>query len=256
MKQAILVLSIVAIVVLSGCLESLEDCEAECDAKGPSFHCVQPDKDLDRWRCELKPEEESDSSDEDFSEEAELPEIEDADKDGLTDQDEITKYHTDPLDMDTDGDGLSDGSEVNTHKTDPLDEDTDNDGVKDGQEVTDGTDPGKASSTDAEEDSTDSSSSSECTPGYTDACTGSTVSNCNTPCSDSDGGNTPGARGAMCIYGSATGEADVCEDHETLREYKCSNNGAKVNSVDITCNPVPEGETGHACEDGKCRFGS
>ena len=59
----------------------------------------------------------------------------DTDGDGLTDYEEVTKYHTNPLKMDTDGDGLSDGDEVIKYHTDPLKVDTDGDGLSDGDEV-------------------------------------------------------------------------------------------------------------------------
>jgi outer membrane protein OmpA-like peptidoglycan-associated protein len=59
----------------------------------------------------------------------------DTDGDGLTDGEEVMKYHTDPLKADTDGDGLNDGQEVNTYHTDPLKADTDGDGLNDGDEV-------------------------------------------------------------------------------------------------------------------------
>jgi outer membrane protein OmpA-like peptidoglycan-associated protein len=59
----------------------------------------------------------------------------DTDGDGLSDGDEVNKYHTDPLKADTDGDGLSDGDEVKKHHTDPLKADTDGDGLSDGDEV-------------------------------------------------------------------------------------------------------------------------
>ena len=59
----------------------------------------------------------------------------DTDGDGLTDYEEVTKYHTDPLKADTDGDGLTDGEEVTKYHTDPLKADTDGDGLKDGDEV-------------------------------------------------------------------------------------------------------------------------
>jgi outer membrane protein OmpA-like peptidoglycan-associated protein/opacity protein-like surface antigen len=59
----------------------------------------------------------------------------DTDGDGLSDYDEIFKYHTDPLKVDTDGDGLSDGDEVLKYHTDPLKVDTDGDGLSDGDEV-------------------------------------------------------------------------------------------------------------------------
>lgn len=44
----------------------------------------------------------------------------DADKDGLTDIEEIDKYKTDPLKFDTDGDQLGDGDEVKVFGTNPL----------------------------------------------------------------------------------------------------------------------------------------
>ena len=69
---------------------------------------------------------------------ADDPEIEvaiDTDGDGLTDDEEIHVYKTDPNNPDTDGDGLKDGEEVHKYKTDPLNPDTDADGLKDGEEV-------------------------------------------------------------------------------------------------------------------------
>ncbi len=59
----------------------------------------------------------------------------DTDGDGLTDQDEINIYKTDPNNPDTDGDGLSDGDEVIKYRTDPLKGDSDGDGLSDGDEV-------------------------------------------------------------------------------------------------------------------------
>lgn len=59
----------------------------------------------------------------------------DSDGDGLTDDDEINRYKTDPHNPDTDGDGLKDGEEVLSFKTDPLNPDTDGDGLSDGDEV-------------------------------------------------------------------------------------------------------------------------
>ena len=55
----------------------------------------------------------------------------DADEDGLTDWEEVKRYHTDPHDADTDGDRLPDGDEV-VNGTDPLNPDTDGDGIPDG----------------------------------------------------------------------------------------------------------------------------
>ena len=59
----------------------------------------------------------------------------DSDGDGLNDYDEVMVYHTDPNKPDTDGDGLNDGDEVMKYKTDPLKVDTDGDGLNDGDEV-------------------------------------------------------------------------------------------------------------------------
>ena len=59
----------------------------------------------------------------------------DSDGDGLTDDEELNIYKTDPNNPDTDGDGLKDGEEVHVYKTDPLNPDTDDDGLKDGEEV-------------------------------------------------------------------------------------------------------------------------
>jgi hypothetical protein len=64
----------------------------------------------------------------------------DTDGDGLSDGDEVNKYHTDPLNPDSDGDGLSDGQEVQLG-TDPLNPDTDGDGIPDGIEVKLGLNP-------------------------------------------------------------------------------------------------------------------
>lgn len=64
----------------------------------------------------------------------------DLDNDGLSNETEI-RLKTDPKNPDTDQDGLSDGEEVNRYHTDPLKPDTDGDGVKDGDEVKVGTDP-------------------------------------------------------------------------------------------------------------------
>ena len=55
----------------------------------------------------------------------------DADNDGLSDWEEVKRYHTDPREEDTDGDGLSDGVEVQ-NETNPLNPDTDGNGMPDG----------------------------------------------------------------------------------------------------------------------------
>ncbi len=82
----------------------------------------------------------------------------DRDSDGLSDQLEQNRYHTDYLKADTDGDGLSDGDEVNywhdrwAQDSDGdgvinlLDPDSDNDGYSDGVEVEQGFDPADAGS--------------------------------------------------------------------------------------------------------------
>ncbi len=55
----------------------------------------------------------------------------DTDDDGLTDWEEVKRYHTDPHGADTDGDGLVDGYEVQ-NGTDPLNPDSNGDGMPDG----------------------------------------------------------------------------------------------------------------------------
>jgi len=57
----------------------------------------------------------------------------DYDRDGLTDDDELKIYLTNPVKADTDGDGLKDGFEIE-HGFDPLDQDSDGNGIKDGDE--------------------------------------------------------------------------------------------------------------------------
>src|SRR5208283_3442729 len=92
---------------------------------------------------------ESGSSDPDHdgltnAEEKELgtdPHNPDTDGDGISDGDEVLKYHTDPLKVDTDGDGLSDYDEIFKYHTDPLKFDTDGGGVGDGDEIKNKTNP-------------------------------------------------------------------------------------------------------------------
>jgi hypothetical protein len=64
----------------------------------------------------------------------------DADQDGIADQDELLLTGTDANNPDTDSDGLLDGVEVQ-NRMNPLDPDMDHDGVNDGQEVAQGRDP-------------------------------------------------------------------------------------------------------------------
>ena len=59
----------------------------------------------------------------------------DSDGDGISDDDEINKYHTDPHKADTDDDGLTDFQEIFIYRTDPNKPDTDGDGLYDGEEV-------------------------------------------------------------------------------------------------------------------------
>ena len=64
----------------------------------------------------------------------------DTDGDGVSDGDEVHKYHTNPLSPDTDGDGLPDGEEIRLG-TNPTNPDTDGDGIPDGIEVALGLNP-------------------------------------------------------------------------------------------------------------------
>jgi len=59
----------------------------------------------------------------------------DTDGDGLSDNDELNVYGTNPNVADTDGDGLNDGNEVNVTGTNPNIADTDGDGLNDGDEL-------------------------------------------------------------------------------------------------------------------------
>lgn len=58
----------------------------------------------------------------------------DKDADGVSDQDEINIYHSDPNNRDTDGDRVNDGNEVNNEKSNPTSTDTDGDGLSDTDE--------------------------------------------------------------------------------------------------------------------------
>ena len=65
----------------------------------------------------------------------------DTDGDGISDNDELTIYHTNPNLADSDNDGLSDYQEIFTYHTDPNKWDTDGDGFSDGYEVQTGHSP-------------------------------------------------------------------------------------------------------------------
>ena len=67
--------------------------------------------------------------------------IVDSDGDGLSDDDELNIYFTDPLDDDSDDDGLLDGVESTIYGTNPLRRDTDGDGLDDGEELLHSLDP-------------------------------------------------------------------------------------------------------------------
>jgi hypothetical protein len=82
----------------------------------------------------------------------------DTDKDGISDDNEINVYHTDPDQKDTDGDGINDGDELNfwgdNWNADDdedgvinlLDQDSDEDGSSDGREIIGGSDPAQPDS--------------------------------------------------------------------------------------------------------------
>jgi len=59
----------------------------------------------------------------------------DTDGDGLTDWEEINKYHTDPNNPDTDGDGVNDYEEVKEYGTNATKADSDDDGIGDSVEI-------------------------------------------------------------------------------------------------------------------------
>lgn len=64
------------------------------------------------------------------------PTLSDTDGDGLSDDDEVLIYNTDPvLDADKDGDGLTDAEEINTYSTDASNVDTDGDFMHDKWEI-------------------------------------------------------------------------------------------------------------------------
>ncbi len=65
----------------------------------------------------------------------------DSDNDRLSDGFEVREFGTNPLAADSDEDGLGDGDELEVFKTDPLDADSDGDGVDDATEIDAGSDP-------------------------------------------------------------------------------------------------------------------
>lgn len=64
------------------------------------------------------------------------PLLYDTDDDTLSDKDEISKYHTDPVNADTDNDGLRDNDEL-IYGMNPLFPDSKNDGILDGDRIFD-----------------------------------------------------------------------------------------------------------------------
>ena len=65
----------------------------------------------------------------------------DSDRDGLSDDQEINLYHTNPDRYDSDYDGLNDYEEVMIYNTNPNNPDTDGDGLNDKDEILKGFDP-------------------------------------------------------------------------------------------------------------------
>lgn len=70
-----------------------------------------------------------------------IPDAKDLDQDGLSNDLEREKYHTDPQRRDTDFDGISDDKEILNYFTNPKMVDSDGDGFWDGEEVEANTDP-------------------------------------------------------------------------------------------------------------------
>jgi len=68
------------------------------------------------------------------------PSPNDKDRDGILDEEEA-ELGTSDYDFDTDGDGISDQNEIEKWQTDPLDPDTDGDGFNDGFEILSGYNP-------------------------------------------------------------------------------------------------------------------
>lgn len=73
----------------------------------------------------------------------------DSDNDGISDEDEVELFGSDPYNYDSDGDGISDGDEVYSHFTNPNKADTDGDGLTDSAELAMGTNP-RAADTDGD----------------------------------------------------------------------------------------------------------
>lgn len=65
----------------------------------------------------------------------------DTDHDGLTDYEEVYRYHTYPTQYDSDGDGLSDGEETLNWLSNPMAFDSNNDGIDDRTSVQEGFNP-------------------------------------------------------------------------------------------------------------------
>lgn len=82
----------------------------------------------------ILPEDNSETSD------AVADSAKDTDKDGLTDNEEMS-YATDIYKVDSDDDGLSDILEIRTYGTDPINTDSDHDGAFDGEEINKGLNP-------------------------------------------------------------------------------------------------------------------
>jgi len=65
----------------------------------------------------------------------------DTDRDGLTDYEEIYRYHTFPTQYDSDGDGITDGEEINNWLSNPLKFDSNDDGIDDKTSIIQGYNP-------------------------------------------------------------------------------------------------------------------